>query len=129
VSATCESCGAPVNPRQWQTILEEADWLTDNTRQEDYGHPLDMCTDIAAGWEVILKASIMPHHVPLMMVWLKVCRELNKPKRDNRVDGAGYFKVEDMVIEEFLRRTAELQQLRDEMYAQNEQEAEDVESE
>jgi len=38
------------------------------------------------------------------MVGLKISREVNKPKRDNRVDGAGYFETLDMVRQEADRR-------------------------
>ena len=31
------------------------------------------------------------------MVGVKISREANSPKRDNRVDGAGYFETLEMV--------------------------------
>jgi hypothetical protein len=35
----------------------------------------------------------------LCMVGIKMAREVNRPKRDNRVDGAGYFAVVDRIRE------------------------------
>ncbi len=49
---------------------------------------------------------IPPELVGLMMVGVKISREVNHPKRDNRVDGAGYFNCVDMVIEERARRAS-----------------------
>jgi len=34
----------------------------------------------------------------------KISREVNRPKRDNIVDGAGYFETLDMVKNERFRR-------------------------
>ena len=34
----------------------------------------------------------------LMMVAVKLSREAGKPKRDNRVDGAGYLECADMCL-------------------------------
>jgi hypothetical protein len=87
-----------------ETILQEADRLVSTDRQADYGHPFDNCTDIAIGWRVIFCHGITAENVALAMVWLKICRELNAHKRDNLVDGAGYFKVADLIIEERKRR-------------------------
>jgi hypothetical protein len=33
------------------------------------------------------------------MVGVKISRECNKPKRDNRVDGAGYFETLQMIYD------------------------------
>ena len=43
------------------------------------------------------------------MVGLKISREVNRPKRDNIVDGAGYFETLEMVKEERSRRESMLQ--------------------
>lgn len=87
-----------------ETILEEADRLVDGDRQSDYGHPLDDFSKTAKLWSVILGTDVTPEQVALCMVQVKVSRELNKPKRDNRVDAAGYLKTLDMVIVERSRR-------------------------
>ena len=87
-----------------ESILQEADRLVSADRQLDYGHPYDNFTDICAGWQVIFRHGVTPENCALAMVWVKVCRELYHPKVDNRVDGAGYFKVEDLIITERERR-------------------------
>lgn len=87
-----------------QCVLCVAEMLVNGDRQRDYGHPYDNCANIAAGWEVILGGSVSPEQVALCMAWLKIARETNTPKRDNRVDLAGYAKVLDMVVEERNRR-------------------------
>lgn len=73
-----------------QTILQEAQGLIYGDRQKSYGNSRDRFTKIAKGWEQIFSCQISPEQVALAMVWLKVCRELNKTSRDNIVDIAGY---------------------------------------
>lgn len=76
------------------SILQEAQRLVWGHRQNDYDHPLPNFLRIAAGWNVILEkkltAPIDAVEVGLMNVWQKITREVHKPKRDNRVDMAGY---------------------------------------
>lgn len=94
------------------TVLQEADVLVNGDRQRDYGHPFDNFNDIAELWSVVLKKkrggnsfkTVTPEEVALMMDLLKVSRECNTPKRDNRVDGPGYWKCLDMIVEERERR-------------------------
>ena len=81
------------------SILTEADKLVSTDRQEDYGHPFDNYTAIAKGASVIFGHEVTAEQCALFMMWVKMCRELNKNKRDNRVDIAGYAKVLDMIIE------------------------------
>ena len=83
--------------RQWGAILEN--WL----KSEGYaivrnagGDDGDMTVE---EWEDADMPDIPPRIVALLMVNLKLSRESHKPKRDNRVDGAGYLLCADMVIE------------------------------
>lgn len=87
-----------------ETILQEAQRLTTGDRQESYGHPLDDFTKTAGLWSVILGVPVTAEKVALCMVAVKISRELNAPKRDNLVDGAGYFNCLQMVREERVRR-------------------------
>jgi hypothetical protein len=89
-----------------ETICQEADRLVSDDRQTDYGHPFHDFTRTGRIWGAILqgwaettggKSPVPPELVPLCMVGVKLSREVNHPKRDNRVDGAGYFKTADMV--------------------------------
>lgn len=86
----------------------EAIKLVDGDRQSDYGHPLDNWGGTAKIWSVILskklKADITAEEAALCMVGVKLSREAFKPNFDNRVDGCGYFRVEQMCIEERERR-------------------------
>jgi hypothetical protein len=85
-------------------LFEEANHLIHGDRQRDYDHPLDNFTRIAKIWSVILGVEVTPEQVGLCMVGTKLAREAYNPKRDNLVDGAGYFGTIEMVYEERERR-------------------------
>ena len=72
-------------------ILEEANKAVYGDRQEDYGSVTDNFTTIAELWSAVLKIKVTKEQVGLCMVQVKVARQMYKPKRDNLVDGAGYF--------------------------------------
>jgi len=86
-----------------QCPLMQALHLTTGPRQEAYGHPTTNFTNIARGWDVILKQeggmAITPQQVALCMIWTKVCRETNMPAFDNEVDIAGYVNTLHMIKE------------------------------
>jgi len=91
---------APADTLIPDTILEEAQSLVQGPRQGDYGHPIDDFTRTGAMWGALLgREAVDPHMVALMMVALKLSREVNRRKRDNRVDAAGYLLTADMVDE------------------------------
>jgi hypothetical protein len=66
-------------------------------RQGDYGHPFHDFSRIAKLWETILEVSVTPQKVALCQIAVKISRELNRPKRDNAADIAGYAQCLDMV--------------------------------
>jgi Domain of unknown function (DUF6378) len=82
------------------TILEEAAKLTSEDRHQDYGDPDIENQKIAVGWGVIFMEGITADKIPLAMIWLKTVRELNKHKRDNLVDIAGYARTREMMDED-----------------------------
>jgi hypothetical protein len=90
-----------------ETILEEAQRLITGERNQTYDHPLDNFERIAAIWSVVLGIKVTPEQVGLCMVGVKLAREAYLPKRDNLVDGAGYFGTVQMVRDERLRRAQE----------------------
>jgi hypothetical protein len=88
----------PLNVKE--TVCQEADNLVSNDRQEQYGHPFTNFSDIAVGWNLLAETDkITPEKVGLMMMWLKICREKYKTKRDNLVDICGFAKTIDMINE------------------------------
>lgn len=99
-----------------ESILEEAQRLVHGDRGEDYGHPIHDFARTGRLWSPLLREwailaaddedlPVPPELVGLCMVGVKLSREINRPKRDNRVDGAGYFETVDMV-HEFRRKAA-----------------------
>lgn len=97
-------CGAPTTREQPDrlSILQEADLLVNGPRQADYGHPRDDFARTAALVNVVLARKLVqalePQDVALFMVCVKLSRECNRPKRDNRVDAAGYLATLDMIV-------------------------------
>jgi hypothetical protein len=83
-----------------ETILQEAQRLVHGNRGADYGHPIDDYTRTGRMWGAILGIpDIDPRVCCLMMAAMKVSREVNKHKRDNLTDLAGYAECADMVAQ------------------------------
>lgn len=89
-----------------ESILDEAARILAGDRAAAYGDPTTMCQRIADLWRPILETAVTakagalalePRHVALCLLQLKVAREVNAPKRDNRVDMAGYAAILDRV--------------------------------
>lgn len=93
------------------SILHIAENLINGARRSTYGHPLDDYSRVAgaatAYFGHMLKDGYKfePEHMALIAVLMKASREINCPKRGNRVDGAGYWGVIDMIHEERARRS------------------------
>lgn len=94
--------------RNFETICQEADRLVSHDRGNDYGHPLEdfsrtgsLWAPILSGWAKMTDGEepVSPELVGLCMIALKISREINRPKRDNRVDIAGYAKCLEMINE------------------------------
>lgn len=89
-----------------ESILQEAARLTNGARQATYGHPLDDLGRTATMWGAILGVPVSAEQVALCMVAVKISREVHAHRRDNVVDGAGYWNLVDMIHEERERRAA-----------------------
>jgi hypothetical protein len=72
------------------TILTEAQQAVYGDRQADYGSVKTNFSNIARQWSVTLGMNVTPEQVGLCMIQVKIARQMNKPKRDNLVDIAGY---------------------------------------
>jgi hypothetical protein len=82
-----------------ESLLEEADAIINGERRAEYGEAQRSFSRIARGWSEILDCKVTAKQVALAMVWLKISRELNKPKRDNMVDAAGYIGLTELLDE------------------------------
>lgn len=82
-----------------ESILEEAQRLTHGPRRADYGPPIDDYERAAKLWSVVLGTEITAEQAALCMILVKVSRQVNRPKRDNMVDIAGYAWVTQDIIE------------------------------
>lgn len=87
------------NRRSQPNILDEAKGLVCRDRNSDYGHPKDDFERTAQIWSAIIGRTITARQVALCMIGVKMSRECHRPKRDNRVDMAGYAATLDMVDE------------------------------
>lgn len=77
--------------------MQEANALVNGDRQADYGSPADSYRAMAMLWSGLLGAKLVSpltaQEAALMMVALKLQREVNKHKTDNLVDAHGYLLV------------------------------------
>ena len=108
--ACCETGDVTPLQAQNETILQEAQRLVHGDRNAAYGHPVDDMDRSGAMVTAILGEMLKPgcevkaEQMCLIMQAVKISRETNRPKRDNRTDGAGYWECLDMVHEERERR-------------------------
>jgi hypothetical protein len=77
-------------------VLNEAKRITATDRNSSYGEPEDNFQRIADFWNVWLQGrlkdgtEITAGDTAAMQIMVKVAREMNAPKEDNKVDIAGY---------------------------------------
>lgn len=89
-----------------ESILEEAQRLVHGNRGHNYGPPSRDFSRTALIWDALFGHRMRygerfkPEDIGLAMIAVKMSREVNRPKRDNRVDIAGYAETVDMVWQE-----------------------------
>lgn len=81
------------------SILERAESLVMGDRGQNYGHPIVDFSRTAKIWTALKDVEFTPSDVAKFMIAVKLSRETNNPKRDNRIDMAGYALTLDMVEE------------------------------
>jgi hypothetical protein len=78
------------------SVLTEAQGLVHGDRNKSYGPPIEDFSRTAGMVSAMLKhkltSPLTPEEVGMIMVCVKLSRQVNSPKRDNCVDGAGYFE-------------------------------------
>jgi len=80
-----------------ESILDEARDLVNGARGKNYGHPIEDFSKTAKMWSAILGSEVSPQDVGLCMIAVKMSREVNRHKRDNLVDIAGYALTVQMI--------------------------------
>ena len=75
-------------------ILQDAEYLINNDREKDYGHPRINHGRIAELWSVIFGFKVKPYQVALCMALVKISRLVQTPNHnDSYVDGAAYIAI------------------------------------
>lgn len=72
---------------------------TIDQRGSDYGTPEDNLKRISTLWSMHLEFDISEYDVAIMMVLLKLARNINEHKDDNLLDAAAYLALADSVKE------------------------------
>lgn len=75
-----------------ESILLEAERLTDGDRQNQYGPPEQDFARTAAMWNSLFGWNATARDVAMAMICLKLSRQTHMSKRDNWTDIAGYAK-------------------------------------
>lgn len=77
------------------SVANEAVSTVLGDRQDSYGDARENLGRIAALWSAYLGIEVKPSEVAAMMNLVKISRSKNTYKRDNAVDGVGYWLIQD----------------------------------
>ena len=97
-AAYVEEHKASFLPRQL-SCLEEATQVV-RQRRENYGSPRENFNRIGVMWSQVLGRPLSNRQVGLMMICVKIARDVPSPQRDNLVDIAGYVDCIDVIARE-----------------------------
>jgi len=104
----------PVPPPPKESVLQEAQRLVHGDRGASYGHPYYDYRCTGKLWSALIEhwlhgigflddaqefPTIPPRIATEMMIAMKLSREMNKGKRDNRTDTAGYAECAQMIAD------------------------------
>jgi hypothetical protein len=82
------SVSVPISPRS--QLLDRAKQIISSDRNSTYGEPEDNLGRIANLWSTYLERPISARDVAMLMILVKVAREIHNPHDDNPLDIAGY---------------------------------------
>lgn len=91
--------------------------LVHGARGDNYGHPYEdfgrTADAVSSFLSHKLTAPIEPEDIALIMLCVKLSREMNKPKPDNLTDAAGYIETWWMVkkVKEYVEQTGQMPDL------------------
>jgi hypothetical protein len=84
---------------EYTPASEEAAGLVFGDRNQAYGHPVEDFSKTAGFWTVYKGVVFTPEDVAQMMCFVKVSRQMFRPKRDNPVDNIGYQECLQRIVE------------------------------
>lgn len=75
------------------SVLLEAEQIVNGARRETYGAPKENHERTASLWTAYLsgRLTLTARDVCMLNILQKISRDRHSPKRDNLVDGIGYF--------------------------------------
>lgn len=86
-----------------RSVLLEAEGLVHGERNADYGPPVEDFTRTAGMVSAMLghklKEPLTPDEIGLIMCCIKLSRQINRAKRDNMTDLAGYAECVQWVLD------------------------------
>ncbi len=83
-----------------KSVSEEALEIINGQRRESYGDARVSFGRLAKLWSPVFGMEVTAKQVCICLIQLKIAREINRSKRDNRVDMIGYVELLDQLSEE-----------------------------
>ena len=80
-------------------VLDVARNLITSDRADQYGPYIDETTKEAKIIKTLTGLDVKPHHIPLILIVVKLVREAHVHKDDNMVDACGYAALYNQIKE------------------------------